>query len=1120
LKKLQRYTTSFLLSLVLAASLLFAGAPQAWADQPESPSFGAQGTGKLVASDTLAAGFASVSAVTQGGGAGGTGSGGSGGFNGSKGGAGGSGELKRYSEGKIIVVFEESRHLDEDIETLISDMDALVEELQDEADNAPANNSPTAIEDTEDIDAVEDEEVVEDTETQVELITEDKEIGNIAIVDFPEIIEVEAAIEEALSNPAVKAAFPNYYIQLFENDAIEKPQGEGNEAADEELEAGNETSDAQASESEQNAEPVVGGVTSREPSESQDEAVEAASDDETVAPLSATIIETLRTAVNDPGMNNGKQYGPEQIKAPEAWDYVRTNNAVTVAVIDTGARLSHEDLVANIDMVNAWDVANNQRLALSVSQGKVPFGGDADEHGTHVSGIVAGTSNNGKGISGTSYNATILPVCVCDEQEQWGITLETLFGALDYLNNLKASGKAPNLRVINMSLGAYFDKNNPSEARVINTLAAYINRAEQLGVLSVAAASNSGDYHFADGLSASPAQYPSDFDNVVSVTSVAKDKSIAVYSDYNSKKNIAAPGGGAKLVGTPGNLRELANGPEIYSTYCFGNNQYGDMLGTSMASPAVAGVAALIWATNPNLTPAQVRTTLLTQANTDPYNLSSFPYAGPPNRNYGVGIVNAEKVVRATYQALTYQPIGGASTISLTLGYSRTVKGYAIPGLASNTTMAVDAPGTANNTAKATVDNNSRSLIIPAGLGIGSYKVMIKVTGPKGSATKMVTVNVDKIPTISGNTSAINLTEGYKAVTRNFTFGGTPAPSVSITNSKGIKATLKNGVLTIPAGLKKGTYKVTITASNRAATVTAPITVKVSRINYAGVRTIGIGKKVLGVQNKSTNSKASIELQTANYGPEQRFRFTRVESASTKDYYIITDVLSNKTLEVSDKLADGTLVWQNKTTKKKNQRFSITKNPKGGYWVSPKGSSLVLSLKNGKTSTGSKLVLAKKSKTAKAQRFKLTAIKQPLANGTYTFAGLASGKALEVKNLKTNAPLRLNKAKGSAKTQKFKLKYNKKTGYYTITPVSSKLVLDVKGSSVAAKSPVQLAKAKSSSYSQKWYLKKTSGGTYTLINAKSGKALEPKGLSKKNKTPVLINNIKNTSAQKWKLKKE
>ncbi|MDR2714449.1 MAG: S8 family serine peptidase [Coriobacteriales bacterium] len=1128
--KRQRYIISGLLTFVLVASLLFVGAPQIGAQNNSSyAGVGAAGLSEVL--DALAAGLPTepepASQEGNTGGSGGLSNTGNGGGSGGFGGAGSSGSSTGpggYRDDQIIVVFADSEHLNTDIETLASDMDALAEELQNEGDGSDASSSSDESSDesdnsgqntsnSDDADGTNDtndandanaendapagaddntgeaDETDETTETEndentyVKLITEDKEIGNVAVVELPEIVDVEAALAEALKNPAVTAAFPNYYLQLFDDVPVDEPVDETTEEADENSETNNENQSVETSEPETTEAPDTDAGTAE--AQLDDPSSAPAQDDEPIEPLVTT--------VNDPGMlPNGKQFAPHLIKAPQAWDYIRTNKTVTVAVIDTGTRLDHEDLAVNIDTTNAWDIPNAQRLATSVAQGKVPYGGDVDNHGTHVAGIIAAASNNNKGISGVSYNATLLPVCVwaydTNRKVSLGATMDYLYSALNYLNNLKASGKAPNLRVINMSLGVYLNPIYNLDAAAINTLQAYITRAEGLGMLSVAAAGNDATTSLS---------YPSDLSNVVSVTSVRHDRSIAPYSDHNSYKDIAAPGG---------HITQTDESKEIYSTFPTTNASYKYARGTSMASPAVAGVAALIWAVNPNLTPLQARTILY-----DTADRTGFPV----NLGYGRGIVDAEKAVRATF-------ITGPATINLFLGYSTATVGYVIP---SASTMSIDT--SKPNTAKATANNSNRRLTIPAGLGLGSYKVTIRATGSSHPVvTKEITVNVCTRPTISGDASVINLTEGYKAVSRSYAFGGVPTPGVSLTNSKGLKATLNkpptssNGVLTIPAGLKKGTYTATITARNIAATTSVPITIKVSRVDYSGLRTIGVGKKTLGVQNKSTSSKANIELQTVNYGPEQRFRFTRVESASTKDYYIITDVLSNKTLEVSDKLADGTLVWQNKTTKKKDQRFSIVKNPGGGYWISPKGSSLVLSLKNGKTSTGAKLVLAKKSKTAKAQRLKLPAIKQPLANGTYTFAGDASGKALEVKNLKANAPLRLNKAKGSAQTQKFKLKYNKKTGYYTITPVSSKLVLDIKGSSTATKSSVQLAKAKSSSYSQKWYLKKTSGGTYTLINAKSGKALEPKGKSKKNKTPVLINNVKNTNAQKWKLKKE
>ncbi|MDR2714334.1 MAG: RICIN domain-containing protein [Coriobacteriales bacterium] len=369
-------------------------------------------------------------------------------------------------------------------------------------------------------------------------------------------------------------------------------------------------------------------------------------------------------------------------------------------------------------------------------------------------------------------------------------------------------------------------------------------------------------------------------------------------------------------------------------------------------------------------------------------------------------------------------------------------------------------------------------------------------------------------PAIAGP-STIALVPGYGETVVGYTVSGNPTPSISLSSDTSHAVYVSERGLKIRSGLEPGTYVVTLKATNLGDVVTKRITIAVGFSNFSGTYTLGTSKKTLGIQKKSTKAKAYVELQSINYGPTQRFRLERVETARTsiaKDYYVITDVLSGKRLEVKGaKLLAGTPLWQNNATAANAQRFSLERNPQGGYWISPKGSELVLSLSGGKTANGTRIVLAARSK-ATTQSFSLGSVAPVINNGNYTFAGLASKKNIEAKTLGANAALQLNKANKKSKNQKFTLTYDQKTGYYTIKSASKKLVLDVKGGAVI------FAKPNAKSYSQKWFVKKNSNGSLTFINAKTGKALEPKGKAKKNKTSLVVSKPKNVKAQQWKAK--
>jgi subtilisin family serine protease len=129
---------------------------------------------------------------------------------------------------------------------------------------------------------------------------------------------------------------------------------------------------------------------------------------------------TTASTTNDPLSKN--QWELDSIHAREAWDLKKTNQSVTVAILDSGCLVSHEDLKANVvDPYNVYTGTTN-----------VDPSGDVDSnHGTHVAGTIAGVSNNGVGISGVSYNARVMPVRVADNS---GLaTTQTLIKGFNYV---------------------------------------------------------------------------------------------------------------------------------------------------------------------------------------------------------------------------------------------------------------------------------------------------------------------------------------------------------------------------------------------------------------------------------------------------------------------------------------------------------------------------------------------------------------------------------------------------------------------------------------------------------------------------------------------------------------
>lgn len=263
--------------------------------------------------------------------------------------------------------------------------------------------------------------------------------------------------------------------------------------------------------------------------------------------------------------------------SPGAWSYmmseispgsgqeqygVLTEGDITVAVIDTGCDLDHPDLAGNIDHANARDVVTN-----------APLTGEraTSSHGTHVCGIIAARANNNIGTVGISYNAKILPINAADSGGNF--SYGDISDAFDYIFNLIDAGN-DSIRVVNMSFGGY----EPIPQYLRNQL---LSAANDYDLTLVASAGNRGE---------NVAHYPSDYPECISVVSVTKDGKDP-YSNYGSGTDICAPGS------------------DIYSTVDGGGYAYNG--GTSMAAPIVSGVAALLYAMDPDATSEEVRDALI-----------------------------------------------------------------------------------------------------------------------------------------------------------------------------------------------------------------------------------------------------------------------------------------------------------------------------------------------------------------------------------------------------------------------------------------------------------------------------------------------------------------------------
>jgi subtilisin family serine protease len=286
---------------------------------------------------------------------------------------------------------------------------------------------------------------------------------------------------------------------------------------------------------------------------------------------------------------------PADIGATRAWDITTGSDDLVVAVIDTGIDIFHEDLAANIwtnpneiagnnfdddgdgfkDDVHGWNFRDDTKEVF-VNAGE-------DLHATHVAGTIGAVSDNGKGVAGVAWHVKIMSLKFLGGSKGSGSTANAI-RAIDYAIYQKNHGV--NLRVINASWGG------PGASQ---SLREKIREAGDNGIVFVCSAGNDRANNDDLAMADYPAAYASSLSNVISVAAINASDQLALYSNYgHTGATVAAPG------------------DNIWST--FPSNGYGQLSGTSMASPHVAGVVALLLSNQPQLTPEQVKQRLIATA--------------------------------------------------------------------------------------------------------------------------------------------------------------------------------------------------------------------------------------------------------------------------------------------------------------------------------------------------------------------------------------------------------------------------------------------------------------------------------------------------------------------------
>jgi serine protease len=304
-----------------------------------------------------------------------------------------------------------------------------------------------------------------------------------------------------------------------------------------------------------------------------------------------------------------QQWALDKVKFEDAWATAADGGSgQTVAVIDTGVKADHEDLAGQVLPGHYFLHSEDGATAFSGAGGAT----DPNGHGTHVSGIIAATANNTKGITGAAPGVEILPVqALCGDGAGWssdvanGITWAADNGAT----------------VINLSLGGPVAVSSQQEA---------IQYARSLGVVVVASAGNSA-------LDGNAPSYPGAFPEVIGVgaTTNTAANARASYSTTGNYLDLAAPGG------EPSTSAAVA----VLSTWKDNVSSYRTAAGTSMASPQVAAAAALVKAAHPAYTAVDVCTQLIRSAD----DLGAPVLV--PDPEYGYGLVDPLEAVGATIAA-------------------------------------------------------------------------------------------------------------------------------------------------------------------------------------------------------------------------------------------------------------------------------------------------------------------------------------------------------------------------------------------------------------------------------------------------------------------------------------